>query len=290
MHSLFYTAKWNIGIVKMPIQDFLKQPQNLEVHWMKEPRGISFFADPFAIANHNHIEIYFEEYIGSKRKGVISKTVFNENGFNVLKKVLESEIHLSYPFLILYNNKSYCVPETCALNEIGLYQINDNSIVKSKVLLENFAGVDPTVFQWNNKWWLFCTDKKNKNADVALHIFYADDLFGDWMPHTLNPVKSDRSSARSGGTPFIHNEKLFRPSQDSSKFYGGRIVLNEVIELSETKFLEKAIASVEPSQLQGIYKNGLHTLSAAGNYTLIDAKRNVFTLRNIFAAIRKKIR
>ncbi len=290
MFKLFYSAKWNIGVVKMPIQQFLQEPQNVEVHWMKEPKGTSFYADPFAISNKGDLEIYFEEYFGKKRKGIISKTTFTESGFNDPKTILESEIHISYPYLLSHNNKNYCIPETCALYEIALYEIVNDSLKKIKVLVGNFAGVDSTVLQWNNKWWLFCTDKKNKNADVALHIFYADDLLSAWKPHAANPVKSDRSSARPGGTPFIHNGKLYRPTQDSSKVYGGRIVLNEVIELTENKFEEKAIAFVEPAQLQGNYKKGLHTLSSAGNYTVLDAKRNVFTLSNLFAALRKRLK
>ena len=176
MRKLFFTAKWNIGVVKMPIQEFLRQPQNVEVYWIKEPSGISFYADPFAFATNNELEIYFEEYIGGKRKGIISKNVFNENGFSIPEKILQSEIHISYPYLLSHNNKKYCVPETCGLNEIALYEIKiltphlstgngGVSLNKIKVLVENFAGVDPTVLQWNNKWWLFCTDKKIKNAD-----------------------------------------------------------------------------------------------------------------------------
>ncbi len=279
-----------MGVVEMPIHEFLSQPQNVKVYWMKEPNGLSFYADAFAFSSNDKLEIYIEEFIGSQRKGVISKSVFADNKFSNPEKVFEFEIHLSYPNLFIHNNKKYCIPETCGLNEIALYVIEQNEWKKVKVLIENFAGVDSTILQWNNKWWLFCTEKKNKNADVALHIFYADDLFGTWKPHVKNPVKSDRTSARPGGTFFVNEGKLFRPSQDSSKTYGGRIVINEIVELTENTFEEKPVAYVEPSQLQGIYKDGLHTLSAAGNYTVIDAKRNLFTLRNLLPALRKKLR
>lgn len=298
LHNLFYTVKWNVGVAKMPVADFLGQPKNVEVAWMKESKANNFYADPFAFVDNDKIEIYFEEFIGSKRKAFISKSVFANNSFSSPEKIFESEVHLSYPFVFEFNNKKYCLPETHELNEIALYELLTPTLSKGegavtfkkvKVLIENFAGVDSTLVQWNNRWWLFCANKMNKRVDVDLYIFYADDLLGIWNPHPANPVKSDRNSARPGGTPFIHDRKLFRPSQDSSAVYGGRIVINEIIKLNEKEFKENPVAFVEPSQLNGIYKDGLHTLSAAGNYTVVDAKRRVFTLRNLFTVLRKKL-
>ena len=287
--KIFYTAKWNVGVVKMPIAEFLKGSKNIDVTWMTEPEGKSFYADPFALMNNDHIEIYFEEFVDNQKKGVISKTVFLNNSFSAAKKLFESSIHVSYPYLLNHNGKQFCIPETHQSNEIALYEIQNEQLKKLRSLVDNFAGVDATIVEWNNRMWMFCTNKLGKKADVDLYIFHADDLFGEWKSHQLNPVKSDRGSARPGGTPFINNGKLYRPSQDCGNTYGGRVVINEIIQLDENNFEEKAIAFVEPSQLNGKYNEGAHTLSSAGNYTVIDAKRYVFTLRNIFKLFRKKI-
>ena len=61
-----------------------------------------------------------------------------------------------------------------------------------------------------------------------LHIWWSDDLFGQWRPHAANPVKIDARSARPAGTPFVHAGTLYRPAQDCSHTYGGAVAICRV--------------------------------------------------------------
>ncbi len=103
-------------------------------------------------------------------------------------------------------------------------------------------------------------------------IWYADDLLGPWRPHDGNPVKTDVRSSRSAGTPFAHEGHLYRPTQDCSRTYGARVVLNRVNKLTPEEFVEEAVREISPI---APYSDGVHTLSSCGEMTLIDGKRVV---------------
>ena len=76
-------------------------------------------------------------------------------------------------------------------------------------------------------------------VQLEIHQVHAQELEGPWRPHASNPVKIDVCSARSAGTPFLVDCALFRPAQDCSRSYGGRITINRVQKLSPTEFLEE---------------------------------------------------
>ena len=95
--------------------------------------------------------------------------------------------------------------------------------------------------------------------------------------HARNPVKYDVCSARSGGTPFVYRGQLYRPGQDCSETYGGAVRLNRITRLTPQEFAEETAAVVRPDP-KGPYPSGLHTLSAFGDWTLIDGKRRAWCL------------
>jgi hypothetical protein len=67
--------------------------------------------------------------------------------------------------------------------------------------------------------------------------------------------------------------KLYRPAQDCTRTYGGRVVLHEITALDRTSFEEEQVAVVEPDPA-GPYPLGLHTFSPLGQAAFIDGKRS----------------
>jgi hypothetical protein len=120
-----------------------------------------------------------------------------------------------------------------------------------------------------------------------LYIWHAPDLLGPWEPHAANPVKVDLGSARPAGTPFAYRGDLYRPAQDCSRTYGGRVVINRILRLTPTDFQEELIAYVEPIT-DSPYVAGLHTLSSFGDLTLIDGKRFTFSRGECGRAARRE--
>src|SRR5439155_16783323 len=118
----------------------------------------------------------------------------------------------------------------------------------------------------SRRWWLACT-RRDVGENMPLFVWHARSLEGPWEPHALNPVKADIRSSRPAGTPFVHRDILYRPAQDSSRMYGGGIVINRVLRLTPTEFKEEPAAAVEPFS-EGPFPDGIHTLSAVGEITL----------------------
>lgn len=272
---LFRHEQWNIGVVARPIHSFLETDSGYHADYLPPPPKGSYAADPFGLMTGNKLTILYEHFDYKAYKGMIAYTEM-ESSPPRSGTVMEMPGHMSYPYMFTYKGEIYCLPETGYAREASIYRALQFPCKweKAATLLENTAAVDSTVFRYQGLWWLTCT-LLDQNPFTNLFIWYAEDLFGLWKPHAANPVKTDIRSARPGGTPFWHNGRLYRPAQDCSKTYGGRIVINRVIKLTPAAFQEEQAAVVEPPE-NSPFPEGLHTLSAVGQLTLIDGKRYVF--------------
>jgi hypothetical protein len=87
--------------------------------------------------------------------------------------------HISYPYVVVDGDDAYCVPETSALREVGLYRLiaAPRRLEKVATLVDGVAAIDPTVTFHLGCWWLFFTDGE-RDPDAALHAWYADRLSG----------------------------------------------------------------------------------------------------------------
>lgn len=285
IRQLFYFDKWNIGIIDAPLEEVaLERGKKWEVNWIKETDGEVFIADPFGIEVMENKSIFVEYY--AHEKGKIC-TIKNNSSPEIN---LELPNHLSYPYTFSHAGIWYCLPEQSAADKLALYRIHPTTFLLEDPceIITGFRAVDPSIIFIDGKWYLFCTDASDKGADVRLHIFIADSLLGPYRPHQKNPVKSDIQSARCAGKIFSKDGIYYRPSQNSSAVYGGEIIIQRIEILSESEYSELEINRITPSQLSGKYNRGCHTLSSLGNSTLIDGKRNVFSLRNFFQKLRKK--
>lgn len=75
---------------------------------------------------------------------------------------------------------------------------------------------------------------------------------------------------------------LYRPVQDCSRTYEERIVLTRVMTLTPSEFKEVLSGIIEPDK-NSAYPDEGHTVSTAGNFTLVDGKRTTFTEKGIKA-------
>jgi len=279
LHTWLRHDEWNIGIIHEPIHVFLNQGAQHNINYLQHPAKSGFYADPFGIINNGKLTILCETYDYISFKGRISALELLEmidNKSNVSyysETAIELPVHMSYPYVFQHEGEIYCVPETQQLHEVGLYKANDfpRSWTKITTLIEGFAGVDNTIFRHEGRWWLLGTDEEHYPF-ANLFAWYASDLLGPWHAHAGNPIKMDVRSSRPAGTPFFYNNCLYRPAQDCSRTYGEKIVLNRVVRLTPTEFKEEPTALINPDT-KGSYPDGIHTLSAVGNVTLIDGKR-----------------
>ncbi|MBY0145909.1 hypothetical protein [Neobacillus niacini] len=234
-----------------------------------------FYADPFIIKKDNKTFIFFEEFIYRKGKGDISVLEIDSET-NISSEpitVLDKSYHLSYPFLYEWEDDIYMIPETSGNRTIELYKANkfpyEWELVK--VLIDDINAVDATIIHYNNRFWMFTNVFIDGSSSLdELHIFYSDNLFGEWKPHQMNPVVSNASSARPAGNIFLKEGKLIRPSQDCSFSYGYSVKFNEIVELTEEAYIEELLSEMKPNWLKN--NKGTHTYNFNEDYEIIDGR------------------
>lgn len=172
------------------------------------------------------------------------------------------------------------VPEQSKSGQVVLYEATDfpKGWVKRRVLLEDFPGIDNNIFFYDNRWWLFTSYGDYRNQDNNLHIFYADSLDSEFKPHRNNPVKLDICSSRSAGSIFISQGKIYRPSQNCSRRYGGAVVISEITKLSPDEFAETPVKQINPPT-RGGFTDGFHTINRLGELTVVSGVRLVRNLK-----------
>ncbi|MFB5662647.1 hypothetical protein [Alteribacillus sp. HJP-4] len=292
-NKLFRYEYWNIGIIDQPINEVISDAAP-KIQWIVHDGNV-YYADPFGYQRDGRTQILMEELDYKVVKGYISQVNLylsnvNKKDAAVTSSVIRLPTHMSYPYVVEHENEIYCVPETSEEREVALYRLDaeGEKWLKEKTLLNNFPGVDSSLIQYEGRWWLFCTkafeSAQSQNND--LHIYYSDDLLGEWLPHSCNPVKIDSRSSRPAGTPFIFKEKLYRPAQDCSRTYGGRVVVNQIEKLTPTSFIETPASFIHPRP-DSAYPDGLHTIAKIGDVTIVDGKRFDYHFSHLYKKLYK---
>ena len=275
--------QWAIGIVHAPIHEFLDRPRDYTVTWLPEPSRHQYLADPFAARSSTGSAILAEIFDRRTRQGQLCALDISD-GLDPLRvgrprPILSLPVHLSYPFLFEHEGRVYCIPEMFQSGGLQLFEALEYP-TKWRFVETLLAGVpvlDPVLFRHDGRFWILCTHRESSHsARTALHAWWATTLGGPWTPHARNPVKYDARSARPAGTPFEHRGQLYRPGQDCSETYGGAVQLNRITRLTPEEYVEETVVVLRPDP-RGRYPAGLHTLSAFGDYTLIDGKRTVWS-------------
>jgi len=181
---------WAIGIINNSVQNLINSLEPPEIKWIEPPTN-RFYADPFLIKKDNTFYVFFEDYSYEKEKGRISYLETNDfKTFSNPKPIIETTFHLSYPFMLEYEGRYYCIPEQHSTGEVALYEAKSfpESWTKKATLLSDFPGIDPTIIRYNDLWWMFISNNED-NESSKLYLFYSENLEGQWKPHKNNPVK-----------------------------------------------------------------------------------------------------
>ncbi|ABE38347.1 conserved hypothetical protein [Rhodopseudomonas palustris BisB5] len=241
--------------------------------WRAVPSpGNRFYADPFPITWKGRTFAFFEDLDHRVGKGTISAIEFGHDGpVGEAIPVLEEPWHLSYPFLIAQDNDLWMIPESSVSGEVTLYKCVQfpNRWEKHATLLSGVEFADATIVQHDGLYYMFGATRDGTGGySDTLSIYYANSLFGPWMPHAQRPVLVDRASARPAGHFVQRNGRLWRPVQDCTNGYGGALGLAEVEQLSPTTFAQTVRHTIKPGPRWPGRK--LHTLNRCGRLELID--------------------
>jgi hypothetical protein len=276
------TEWWSLGTSPVPLHQVLGGGPLSGVHWYSEAAGSRYFADPFPWPGTGRI--LCEDMPIAHGPGRIVSVSEAGGELSPAAVVLDDGLHHSYPCTLADNGQVYCVPETTERGATRIYRLQDDgSLLPVCSVAPHSRLADPTLFRWNGRLWLACTDLDLGEHD-NLCFMHADAISGPWMPHARWPVKIDVRGARPAGSPLKHGGRLFRPAQDCAATYGAAVALHEVVALTETDFAEKLVNVLRPDKA-GPFPNGLHTLVHDGERFWIDGKRFVFN----FSLFRRKL-
>lgn len=240
------------------------------------PPKDKFWADTFAYTHNGKHFIFFEEYIYKKKKAHISVVELDKTGkISDAKVIIDKPYHLSYPFVFEWRGDIYMIPESSGNKGIELYKCKlfPYEWEFQMNLMENVHAVDTTIHFAEDKVWLFANMRETNGASAwdELFLFYADTLLTtNWQPHPRNPIVSDVRLARPAGNIFIHERKLYRPSQDCSCTYGYATNINEIVILNEKEYCEKKVTTILPDWNKKVI--AAHTFSFDGELAVIDAR------------------
>lgn len=287
LRALCRHDEWNVGIVEDPSPASLLNGR-LSITWLPRRTG-RYAADPFVARDGDDVHVFFEDYAYRSGRGAISHLRVGPTGAATRPTtVLDPATHVSFPFLVPTGDGLAMVPESSASGQLVLYRPEKfpGHWQPAATLLDE-PVLDAAIVCWDGRWWMFGT-RPGPQEHAELCVWHAPELEGPWTAHARNPVKVDARSARSAGTPFTWQGRLYRPAQDCSRRYGGRIVILRVDVLSPTDFSESPVATLGP-QASGPYPDAMHTLSVADGVAVVDGARTTFSGAEFIRAIRRHL-
>lgn len=291
--SYFFAERWRIGVIEKPLTHFIDHStENLTPHWLPIREKSVFKADPFGFSSPSGPKIIFETFNYKDRVGKIASTRFDPvtKEFEIPKLEISKSFHLSFPFVFKHHGETFALVETYTEESLSYFKLTEDGqwAPYREVPSECFRN-DNTLFEHEGLWYLFYT-QGHSGANLRLNISYADNPFGPFQAHLLNPIKIDIRCARSAGALFKSDARIFRPAQNSVLGYGSSISLHEVLKLSPTEYEEVLVNEIKPAAHWGGFK-GLHTLSALDDHlTLIDSQRPEWIWANIVQVFANRLR
>ena len=277
------TDFWRVGLVPAPIAS-LVDPAALaavreRITWLPDPGPWRYLADPFAVRRGDVTHVFVEAFDYRTKHAVIEHHEFGPGlVWHAKHTALARSFHLSYPFIVEDDGEVFMIPESHRHGEIALYRARKfpGGWVRETSLLHDIRGAEASVLRHDGRWWMFFTIVGPQARDQReLHVAQAEQLTGPWLLHPQNPVVVDRAGARPGGTPFLGADgKVILPVQDCSRTYGGAIRFLRFSTLTPDRI---EAAHLEGTLTGGLvsdsHRDGLHTLAACGDLTLLDTKR-----------------
>jgi hypothetical protein len=270
---------WRCGAVHAPLHSLLDGAlAQSTVHWLPELGPGEFLADPFGWpAPDGGLHVFVERYDYRNRHGFIERYTLGADGrLQEVRLALRERWHLSYPQVFEAEGAVWMLPEAHHSGGLTLYRADlqlESWHAAARIELD-CVPVDATLLWHTDRWWLFYSPADTRRTRFGhLHVAWATRLEGPWHPHPGNPVRIDRASARPGGTALVMGERILLPVQDCTRTYGGATRPLWITRLDESVFEAQCGAPLALPTCAGRYRDGMHTLSACGDWTLLDVKR-----------------
>lgn len=285
--------RWNIGFINTSLDDILYK-KDIHIEWMKHNIQESWFADPFLLdVTDSCFIVLAEEFTKRLNKGRISKLIIDRHTYKLEKVEVVKELstHMSFPVIIREpwflerekvdkeekGNFVYIMPENGESGKLKIYKYNFsiNKLEDAFIVLEEDVA-DAVPIKIGKDIYMFCTKKPMANGNV-LYVYKWDKGVCKFI--LIGSKVFNENVARMAGCFFVHNRKMYRPTQECNIQYGHAITLQEITcngkSLCETSELD--IESLEFKEVRRIYSTnpklpiGMHTFNTYKGIIVTDA-------------------
>src|SRR5205823_5834432 len=123
-----------------------------------------FVADPFMLRDPDGWYMFFEVLNRASQRGEIAfATSRDALRWRYQRVVLAEPFHLSFPYVFWWRDAYYMVPETFEAHSVRLYRAAPfpETWRHEQDLLVGYEYVDPCVFMWDSRWWMYTANREN---------------------------------------------------------------------------------------------------------------------------------
>lgn len=290
-----YFKQWVIGIANGDIKNVIRTKRfNQEIKWIDLSSKDNFQADPFILsARDGNVDIMYEDFSMTSNYGNISlMTLDRELNFVRSKVLLDTNSHLSFPFIYNEGGRTFVFPESTRNKKLSCYLYDeDKQVLNYLTDILDMPLYDPAILRYNGKYWLFGTIFENR-SDYRLHIFHSDSLLGMYTPLKNNPVKRGLNGNRAAGNFINVDGAIYRPTQNCARRYGESITINRVRYLSETIYSEEPYMTIRINERNKLENNihTIHTINSFNNMIVVDGMKWTFSPRDQWENFRRNRR
>ena len=205
------------------------------------PNASVILADPFLFVKDGTLYLFYEhlnKWFGTGR--ICMRSTKDLKIWTDEVDVLVEPFHLSFPFVFEDDGKVYMLPETGGDKSIRLYEAEDDTLTKWRLVKKLMEGEEPwydtVIHKKDGKYYLFTGH--DDNVQQEQHVFVADSLKGPYKEHPMSPIYKGRDGGRNAGSIIEQNGDLYRPVQVCVNGYGEQTSVMKIETLTPTDYKE----------------------------------------------------
>ncbi len=247
---------------------------------LQEAKGF-WYADPFLFTHEGRTYLFTEGFDRKKQIGRIAVSVMKDGRFSVPQIIIENEYHMSYPCVFSYKGKIYMIPETSEGRTLELYEaVKFPFVWKREVIQSSIMRVDTTVLVREDQIYLIAYNERDNISEL-----YRLDMETKHLELLFQKQHSEKKY-RPGGQFIENGAELYRPVQDCTQLYGGKLIFLK----TENLFCldEDAIHELGPGPISKDYQR-LHTYNKCAGFETVDVFEDMTGWKCFAAKVKRKL-
>lgn len=252
-----------------------------------------WYADPFIYKHNGETYVFMEIFQYDKGYAGLGYSVLREGKLTEPKLVIDTGYHMSFPLIFDYNGRIFMVPETCAVNQIQIFECTafPDRWIRVGCVKEKVNYYDSVIFENDGRFYMFTSAPTDDMYGSCLMLAELE-KDGEFLKAVRQAdITADYKISRQAGKMLMHNGKLVRVAQDcANSDYGHALEFLETENLSLDNYSEKHIKEITVSDLKisGSLRgaSGIHTYNREDGFEVVDFKLCTFSLKSTFLKIK----